>query len=109
MYHLEERSASTAIPYKKCAQIFVSSVKKTLSDIQFVTLRRATRYNVNMVLFFCIFLPRLINNELADSKFKLTISNYRTFISYLGQYFPRFSIKHDELEKYWSYYTPTVR
>ena len=28
MYHLEERRVSTAIQYKKCAQIFVSSVNK---------------------------------------------------------------------------------
>ena len=47
MYHLEERSVSTAVQYEKCAQIFVSSVNKTLSDIQFVTLRTAIRYNVN--------------------------------------------------------------
>ena len=28
MYHLEELSVSIAIQYKKCAQIFVSSVNK---------------------------------------------------------------------------------
>ena len=28
MYHLEEQSISTAIQYKKCAQILVSSVNK---------------------------------------------------------------------------------
>ena len=48
-YHLEDRIVSAAIRYKKCAQIFVSSVNKTLSDIQFVTLRSAIWYNVNMV------------------------------------------------------------
>ena len=39
MYHLEERSVSTAIRYKKCAQIFVSSVNK--NPIRY-TIRNAT-------------------------------------------------------------------
>ena len=50
MYHLEERSVSTAIRYEKCAQIFFLSANKNLSDTQFVTLQTAIRYNVNMVL-----------------------------------------------------------
>ena len=52
MYHLEE--ISTAVRYEKCAQIFVSSVNKTLSDIQFVTLQTAIRYNVNNMRKKCI-------------------------------------------------------
>ena len=39
MYHLEERSVSTAIRYEKCAQIFVSSVNK--NPIRY-TIRDAT-------------------------------------------------------------------
>ena len=54
MYLLEERSVSTAVRYEKCAQIFVSSVNKTLSDIQFVTLQTAIRYNVNNMRKKCI-------------------------------------------------------
>ena len=54
MYHLEERSVSIAVRYEKCAQIFVSSVNKTLSDIQFVTLQTAIRYNVNNMRKKCI-------------------------------------------------------
>ena len=38
MYHLEERSVSAAIRYKKCAQMFVSSatenpIRYTICDI----------------------------------------------------------------------------
>ena len=46
---LEERSVSTAIRYKKCGQIFVSSVVKSPIRYTNVTLRTAIRYNVNMV------------------------------------------------------------
>ena len=35
MYYLEERSLLTAIRYKKCGQIFVSSVNKALSQYAF--------------------------------------------------------------------------
>ena len=50
VYHLEERNVSTAIRYKSLLKYSFQVWTKTLSDIQFVTLRTAIWYNVNMVL-----------------------------------------------------------
>ena len=44
MYHLEERSVSTAIHYKRCAQIFVLSVNK--NPIQYTICDATNSYTV---------------------------------------------------------------
>ena len=49
MYHSDERSVSTAIRLKSVLKYSFQVWTKTLSDMQFVILRTAIRYNVNMV------------------------------------------------------------
>ena len=49
MYHKEERNVSTAIQYKKCAQIFIFSVNKSLA---FVPHRLSLIPLMNFVLLF---------------------------------------------------------